>query len=202
MTQKHLPEDTSRSEETTLAQRSGAGLPATRRALAKLEPGQLEHADKIIISGLEVFANHGVYPEETALGQKFIVSATLFASLRRAGETDDLGESIHYGEVCHEIDAYLRSHTFKLIEAAAEHLADELLHKYPELLAVTDGVMLDIKGWDLEEHLRVTGVSNEMVLKNAEYLAASVSKSSARAKRITACVPLALWRRCCPARAL
>ena len=78
MTQKHLPEDTSRGEETTLAQRSGAGLPATRRALAKLEPGQLEHADKIIISGLEVFANHGVYPEETALGQKFIVSATLF----------------------------------------------------------------------------------------------------------------------------
>lgn len=136
MTQKHLPEDTSRGEETTLAQRSGAGLPATRRALAKFEPGQLEHADKIIISGLEVFANHGVYPEETALGQKFIVSATLFASLRRAGETDDLGESIHYGEVCHEIDGYLRSHTFKLIEAAAEHLADELLHKHPELLAV------------------------------------------------------------------
>lgn len=136
MTQKHLPEDTSRGEETTLAQRSGAGLPAARRALAKLEPGQLEHADKIIISGLEVFANHGVYPEETTLGQKFIVSATLFASLRRAGETDDLGESIHYGEVCHEIDAYLRSHTFKLIEAAAEHLTDELLHKHPELLAV------------------------------------------------------------------
>ena len=51
MTQKHLPEDTSRGEETTLAQRSGAGLPAARRALAKLEPGQLEHADKIIISG-------------------------------------------------------------------------------------------------------------------------------------------------------
>lgn len=45
--------------------------------------------------------------------------------------------------------------------------------KYPELLAVTDGVMLDIKGWDLEDHLRVTGVSNEMVLKNAEYLVAS-----------------------------
>ena len=38
---------------------------------------------------------------------------------------------------------------------------------------MTDGVMLYIKGWDLEDHLRVTGVSNEMVLKNAEYLAAS-----------------------------
>lgn len=85
MTQKHLPEDTSRGEETTLAQRSGAGLPAARRALAKLEPGQLEHADKIIISGLEVFANHGVYPEETTLGQKFIVSATLLPACAGRG---------------------------------------------------------------------------------------------------------------------
>ena len=45
--------------------------------------------------------------------------------------------------------------------------------KYPQLLAVTDGVMLDIKSWDLEDHLRVTGAANERVLKNLEYLAAS-----------------------------
>lgn len=44
---------------------------------------------------------------------------------------------------------------------------------YPALLAVADGVMLDIKSWNIEDHLRVTGVSNELVLKNAEYLAAS-----------------------------
>ena len=33
--------------------------------------------------------------------------------------------------------------------------------------------MLDIKSWDLEDHLRVTGAANERVLKNLEYLAAS-----------------------------
>ena len=33
--------------------------------------------DKIRIQDLEVFANHGVFPEETALGQKFLVSAEL-----------------------------------------------------------------------------------------------------------------------------
>ena len=31
--------------------------------------------DKIEIRDLEIFANHGVFPEETALGQKFVVSA-------------------------------------------------------------------------------------------------------------------------------
>ena len=30
-------------------------------------------SDRIRIRGLEVFANHGVYEEETKLGQKFLV---------------------------------------------------------------------------------------------------------------------------------
>ncbi|MBM6942135.1 dihydroneopterin aldolase [Collinsella intestinalis] len=136
MTDKHLPEDTSRGEETTLAQRDRAGLPVARRELAKLDPAALEHADKILIEGLEVFANHGVYPAENELGQKFVVSATLYTSLAHAGTTDDLGASINYGEVCHTIDAYLRAHTFKLIEAAAEATAQRLLADYPALIAV------------------------------------------------------------------
>lgn len=136
MTDKHLPEDTSRGEETTLAQRDRAGLPVARRELAKLDPAALEHADKILIEGLEVFANHGVYPAENELGQKFVVSATLYTSLTHAGTTDDLDASINYGEVCHTIDAYLRAHTFKLIEAAAEATAERLLADYPALIAV------------------------------------------------------------------
>ncbi len=39
-----------------------------------------------------------------------------------------------------------------------------------KLLSVTDGVMLDIKAWDAQEHLHVTGCSNDMVLKNLQYL--------------------------------
>lgn len=83
--------------------------------------------DEIRIEDLEVFANHGVFPEENVLGQKFLVSAVLYTDTRRAGKTDDLTASIHYGEVCAFIDRYLREHTFKLLERAAESLAEELL---------------------------------------------------------------------------
>ncbi|MCD7752287.1 MAG: YjjW family glycine radical enzyme activase [Lachnospiraceae bacterium] len=41
----------------------------------------------------------------------------------------------------------------------------------PEVMAVTDGVMLDIKAFDEEEHKSVTGFDNVQVLKNAAYLA-------------------------------
>ena len=41
-------------------------------------------ADEIRIRGLEVYANHGVYPEETRLGQRFTVDLELYTDTRRA----------------------------------------------------------------------------------------------------------------------
>ena len=84
-------------------------------------------ADKIKIQNLEVFANHGVFPEENVLGQKFVVSAELYTDTRKAGQTDELTASIHYGEVSAFINRYLKEHTFQLLERVAESLAEELL---------------------------------------------------------------------------
>ena len=92
--------------------------------------------DKIKIKDLEVFANHGVFPEENTLGQKFIVSADLYTDTRKAGKTDDLTVSIHYGEVSAFIEVWLKKYTYKLLESAAENLAEELLLKYPGMRAI------------------------------------------------------------------
>lgn len=84
--------------------------------------------DEIRIKDLEIFAKHGVYKEETALGQKFLVSCTLFLDAREAGKKDDLGSSVDYGAVCHLIKHHMEVHTFQLIEALAEHLARTILN--------------------------------------------------------------------------
>lgn len=133
--EKQLPEMATPVEGAGLARHEG-GLPARRVGIVRVTPEDLAHADRVLVSGLEVFANHGVYPAENDLGQKFVVSLVLYADLREAGERDDLAASVDYGSVCHDVDAYLRDHTFKLIEAAAEGLAAELLHAYPVLLGV------------------------------------------------------------------
>lgn len=83
--------------------------------------------DQIRIKDLEVFANHGVFPEETALGQKFLVSCTLYLDSRKAGKTDVLEESVHYGLVAQLIKKEMEEYTFRLIEAVAEHLAEAVL---------------------------------------------------------------------------
>ena len=46
-----------------------------------------------------------------------------------------------------------------------------LFEQDPELMAVTDGVMLDVKAWDGFEHYRLTGEFNDTVLKNLRWLA-------------------------------
>lgn len=93
--------------------------------------------DEIHVENLEVFANHGVFPEETALGQKFLISLTMYIDTRKAGKTDELSHSINYGEVSSFMNVYTKEHPRKLIEAAAEDLAEELLLKFPLLKGVT-----------------------------------------------------------------
>ncbi len=45
------------------------------------------------------------------------------------------------------------------------------LSEKPDLMAVTDGVMLDIKAFEKNDHQKLTGTDNSIVLKNAQYLA-------------------------------
>ncbi|MBR6229642.1 MAG: 2-amino-4-hydroxy-6-hydroxymethyldihydropteridine diphosphokinase [Eubacterium sp.] len=87
--------------------------------------------DSIIIKDLEIFAHHGVRSEENTLGQKFLVSLTMFMDIGPAGVSDDLKKSVDYADISHFVDRKMKERNFRLIEAAAEYLAGELLVNYP-----------------------------------------------------------------------
>jgi len=93
--------------------------------------------DKIHITALEIFANHGVLEAETTLGQKFLVSATLQLDLRPAGQTDDLSKTVNYAEVCAKIRDLMTTSTHQLIETCAEQIASAILHTFPLVRAIT-----------------------------------------------------------------
>lgn len=92
--------------------------------------------DQITIKGLETFGYHGVFEEESFLGQKFIVDAVLFLDTRQAGKTDDLGASIDYGQACSLIKKTVEVERFQLIEALAEEIAEKLLLTFNQLVSV------------------------------------------------------------------
>ncbi|MBO6107837.1 MAG: 2-amino-4-hydroxy-6-hydroxymethyldihydropteridine diphosphokinase [Eubacterium sp.] len=89
--------------------------------------------DKIVIKDLEIFAHHGVRDEENALGQKFLVSVTIFTDIGKACSTDDISYSIDYNEISHFVDEKMRETKYKLIESAAEHIARSLLMEYERI---------------------------------------------------------------------
>lgn len=97
--------------------------------------------DVIKITDLEVFANHGVFPEENVLGQKFLICVDLHVDARKAGQTDNLEDSVNYGEVCHLINRVMKESTFKLIERVAEVLAQAILDEFP----LVQGLRVEVK---------------------------------------------------------
>lgn len=92
--------------------------------------------DFISIKNLEVFSKHGVFDEENRIGQKYAIDANLYIDTRVAGVSDDIAKSVDYGRVCHYMSAFMKGHTYKIIETAAERLAEEILIEFPEISKV------------------------------------------------------------------
>ena len=52
--------------------------------------------DKVFFHEMMFYAYHGVYPEESRLGQRFTVDLELGLDLRPAAESDDLAKTVNY----------------------------------------------------------------------------------------------------------
>lgn len=92
--------------------------------------------DYIEIKELVVFANHGVLPEEKAMGQKFVISMKLYVDMEKAAESDDIADAVNYAEVCSFVTEFTKTNRCRLIESAADNIARALLMSYPQLRGV------------------------------------------------------------------
>ncbi|WP_342433828.1 dihydroneopterin aldolase [Neobacillus sp. FSL H8-0543] len=86
--------------------------------------------DKIYVNKMEFYGYHGVFPEETRLGQRFIIDLTAQVDLKKAGETDELEHSVNYGEIFRVCKEVVEGAPFKLVEAVAEKIAKEILQQF------------------------------------------------------------------------
>jgi dihydroneopterin aldolase/2-amino-4-hydroxy-6-hydroxymethyldihydropteridine diphosphokinase len=100
------------------------------------ERGVSGKMDAIKITNLEIFAKHGVFPEEKKHSQRFLVSASLFTDIRNAGKTDNLARTIDYGLICDAIKNFMEGSSLNLIETIAEKLAEKLLTENPSVIKV------------------------------------------------------------------
>ncbi len=92
--------------------------------------------DKIIIKGLELFAYHGVNPEEKENGQLFILDITALADIAAAGESDSLDDTVSYAKIIKTVSAVFTSEKNDLLERAAQRVAKAILDEYDKIQSV------------------------------------------------------------------
>lgn len=90
--------------------------------------------NRIFIKGLEVFAYHGVNPEENEQGQRFVLDITLSADLSVAEQSDRVEDTVSYSAVRKTVSRVMTEQTCQLIECAAARVADAIMAEYPRVL--------------------------------------------------------------------
>jgi dihydroneopterin aldolase len=118
----------------------------------------MDFIDEITLTGLRVFGRHGVYEHERRDGQHFIVDTTLYVSAAAAAASDDVADTVHYGEVAQRIAAIVGGEPVNLLETLAQRVADDLLAEFGvRMVAVTvhkPGAPIDLEFSDVSVTIR------------------------------------------------
>lgn len=92
--------------------------------------------DKIHINGIKTYAYHGAIQEERVLGQYFVTDLVIYLDLSTAALTDDLNETVHYGEVYELVEQVVKGEPVSLIEHLAGKINAQLFDRYAKIVEV------------------------------------------------------------------
>jgi dihydroneopterin aldolase len=87
----------------------------------------MDPVDEITLTGVRAWGHHGVYDDERAQGQEFVVDLTLRIDTAPAAASDDVVDTVHYGERAERIVALVGTDPVNLLETLAARIADDAL---------------------------------------------------------------------------
>lgn len=86
----------------------------------------------IFLKEIRFFAFHGVAPQETTIGNEFIVSLRLKVDIARAAETDEVTDTVSYADVYETVKAEMNIPS-KLLEHVCGRIAQRILDDFPTI---------------------------------------------------------------------
>lgn len=89
--------------------------------------------DAIILKDLIFYGYHGVAPEENKIGCRFLLNVSCGLDLSKAGNSDDLDDTISYEFLFNTVRDAFEERQFKLLEALAQHIINQLFDRYPQI---------------------------------------------------------------------
>ncbi len=87
--------------------------------------------DAILLEGIEVPAALGVTEAERRMRRPVRLDLELGFDLRPAGRSDDLSETIDYGEIYEVVEKVAGGREHQLVEALGERIVDVLFERFP-----------------------------------------------------------------------
>jgi 7,8-dihydroneopterin aldolase/epimerase/oxygenase len=87
--------------------------------------------DLVSVRDLSVEAVIGVHDWEREITQTLVFTVDMAADVRRAARHDDLADALDYSAVALTIASVVQDGRFRLIETAAERVAERLLADHP-----------------------------------------------------------------------
>jgi 7,8-dihydroneopterin aldolase/epimerase/oxygenase len=83
--------------------------------------------DHITLRGIDVWAHHGVLPEERERGQRFVIDVAIEADLAAAAQSDDLWETVDYAVIAQDVVTAASGGPYELIERVALVVSEAVL---------------------------------------------------------------------------
>lgn len=89
----------------------------------------------ILLENIRFFAYHGVAPQETTVGNEFVVSLRLKTGIARAMESDDVADTVNYAEI-HQAVKEEMDIPSKLLEHVAGRIVRRLFNDFPTIESI------------------------------------------------------------------
>ncbi len=94
------------------------------------EDDVIEPVVTIEVRGLSLYTHHGVDAAEREVGQRLLFDVTFDVDDCTATVTDEVEDTIDYGDVCQYVALAASERSFKTLEALCSSIADRLIDRY------------------------------------------------------------------------
>ncbi|WP_251424272.1 dihydroneopterin aldolase [Veillonella agrestimuris] len=91
----------------------------------------------IVLKNMAFYGYHGNLTSEKEQGQRFFVDVEVKVDLSRAGQTDNLEDSINYVEIYELVESIVTGESRNLLERVGALIADAIEGRYEQIVGVS-----------------------------------------------------------------
>lgn len=93
--------------------------------------------DKIVLKNMAFYGNHGNLQSEKDQGQRFYVDVEVISDLTKAGQSDNIDDSINYVDIYNVVERIMTGPSCNLLERLGALIADELWSNFKDIVGLT-----------------------------------------------------------------